>query len=485
MPAARPNIVLITTDQQRWDTCGPLAPSFMRTPHFDNLAREGITFSSAYADCPICVPSRVSIMTGKTVFAHDDPCFDPSTRFIDNATSLPGCLGDLGYQTIAVGKMHFEPQRARHGFQEMLLPEDYYRQRRASGHDLQPMRHGLGQNELYPGMATVPEALTLTSWISEQCVEFIRERRDPTAPFFMWCSYSKPHPPLDPPEPYYSMYRNCDIPEPVCGDWSTPERLPESMKRFWQSWSGDLLPAEIIREARAAYYGLITQCDYNMGRVLAALQDRGLLDDTLILYTTDHGEYLGDHHGLSKCYFHEPSAHLPFLLRLPKSWEGRQPGSTCAAPATLADVLPTLVSAAGGTAPEGCDGRNLLAVARGEEAPRPFVVATHNRPPHHSYLGITDGRYKYIWYPEGSAEQFFDLESDPRELHDLAGKPEVGETQVRLRAQMVAWLAEHGPQYLDEGSLPARPLAGDTETERRNHAWPGYHTEGWTGDVRH
>ena len=155
MPSARPNIILITTDQQRWDTCGPLAPSFMRTPHFDTLAREGITFSSAYADCPICVPSRVSIMTGKTVFAHDDPCFDPSTRFIDNATSLPGCLGDLGYQTIAVGKMHFEPQRARHGFQEMLLPEDYYRQRRASGHELQPMRHGLGQNELYPGLSLI------------------------------------------------------------------------------------------------------------------------------------------------------------------------------------------------------------------------------------------------------------------------------------------------------------------------------------------
>ncbi len=222
----QPNILLVTTDQQRYDASGGAGPSFLRTPHYDNLRREGITFTSAYADCPICVPSRVSIMTGKSAFAHGMTVNGQTTGVIGRHDSLPACLREAGYQTAAIGKMHFTPQRARHGFDEMILPDDYYREMRRRGHELQPMHHGLGQNELYAGMATVPEALTLTSWIAEQCVSYIRERRDPTVPFFLWCSFSKPHPPLDPPEPYYSMYRDCDIPAPVCGDWSERRRLP-------------------------------------------------------------------------------------------------------------------------------------------------------------------------------------------------------------------------------------------------------------------
>jgi arylsulfatase len=484
MGDSRPNIILITTDQQRFDTVGPRAPAFMRTPHLDVLAREGVTFSRAYADCPICVPSRVTVMNGQYAHTHGMRGNGSTTGLLDEATTLPSLLGAAGYQTAAIGKMHFTPERARHGFDEMIIPTDYYRWMSRSGNPLQPMHHGLGQNELYPGMATVPEALTLTSWIAEQSVEYIRERRDPTKPFFLWCSFSKPHPPLDPPEPYYSMYCGCDIPAPVAGDWSTDERCPYPFRAFRQSWSLDLIPPEVIREARSAYYGLITQIDYNIGRVLAALQDKDLLRDALIVFTSDHGELLGDHHSGCKIFFHEPSAHVPFIVRPPKSWGNRHEGSTSEALVTLADVLPTLVMAGGGEVPADVDGSDLMSVVRGEAAAREYVVATaHGEPPLN--LGVTDGVWKYIYYPLGGAEQLFNLGSDPQELRDLAGDARCEADKERLRAALVAELVGRGAEWVEGGQLRSYPVPERTEQQIRSEPWPGFHTEFYDVDVRH
>ena len=481
----QPNILLITTDQQRYDSCGPQAPAFMRTPHFDHLAREGVTFSAAYSDCPVCVPARVAIMTGKSVLSHRHSSNGETLPTLGGAKTLPIYLRELGYQTAAIGKMHFGPQRARHGFEEMILPEDYYRHMQRSGSPLQPMRHGLGQNELYAGMATVPESMTLTSWITDQCLEYIRERRDPTMPFFLWCSFSKPHPPLDPPEPYYSMYRNCDIPAPVFGDWCEGERCPEAFRRFREEWSIDLITPEVIREARAAYYGLITQIDYNMGRIFGALQDVNLFSETMIIYTSDHGEYLGDHHAGSKVFFHEPSAHIPFVLRMPKSWERRGHGATVTTPVTLADILPTAMAAAGGTPPPGIDGLNLLALARGETPTARYIEGLAGDPDAPTFLAITDGRWKYIWYSEGGTEQLFDLQTDPRELCDLACRPAFDEKRRQLHDEMLRRGQARGAAYVDGDQLRAVPRQGDSTRDRRNHAWPGYHTDNFQVDVRH
>lgn len=482
----QPNILLITTDQQRYDSAGQAAPSFVRTPHFDHLTREGITFTSAYADCPICVPSRVSIMTGQYAFTHGMMDNGQTSQVLARDRSLPSLLRAQGYQTAAIGKMHFSPERARHGFDEMIIPADYYREMGRSGSLLQPMRHGLGQNELYPGMATVPESATLTSWIAERCVDYIRDRRDPTAPFFLWCSFSKPHPPLDPPEPYYSMYRGCPIPEPVYGDWSDDQRCPPAMKRFRQRWSLDLVPPEVIRQARAAYYGLVTQIDYNMGRVFAALQDLRLFDDTLILYTSDHGEYLGDHHTGSKVFFHEPSAHVPFVLRLPKRWEDRKHGTTVPDPITLADVLPTLLTAAEGCSPDWVDGQDLIALARGRlDSPRRCVCGGWGSPEGCEYLSVTDGWWKYMYYPEGSVEQLFDVHEDPRELINLAGLPPYEAKRDEMREQVIRWHTGRRTGYVKDGELPVRPIEDEDPRDRRNESWPGYHTEYYGVDVLH
>lgn len=475
-----PNILFITTDQQRFDTCGSRKPGFMRTPHLDQLAHEGITYTSAYADCPVCVPSRVTIMTGRHAITHGLLGNEGTSRVMGREDTLPARLRRCGYQTAAIGKMHFGPQRCRHGFDEMILPDDYYRAMARSGHPCQPMHHGLGQNEIHPGLATVPEAMTLTSWTAEQCVEYIRERRDPTVPFFLWCSFAKPHPPFDPPEPYYSMYRTSPIVPPVVGDWTWSPDCPPILDQTRKGMKHDLVPAEIWREARAAYYGLITQIDYNLGRVFAALQEMKLYRDTLILFTSDHGELLGDHGAAGKCYFYEGSAHVPFILRLPHGWNTHPAGSEVRTPVTLADILPTLVAAAGGKSDLGVDGLDLLA----REGPsREYVVGIGGA--NVRQAAITDGRWKYLWFPQGGREQLFDLEADPREQHSLAADKTASSHRDRLRSALEQELRNRRSDYLVDGKLAVEPMLKADDSQLRAGCGNGWVTEHLSSDVRH
>ena len=431
------------------------------------------------------------MMTGLSPLEHGLLNNGETSTAMGNTGTLPARLREVGYQTLAVGKMHFGPQRVRHGFDEMLLPDDYYREMSRSGSPLQPMRHGLGQNELHPGMSTVPESQTLTSWIAERCVDFIRDRRDPSAPFFLWCSFSKPHPPLDPPEPYYSMYRADAIPKPVVGSWrDDPDRCPAVFRYNQQRLGFDLFPDEIWREARAAYYGLVTQIDYAMGRVLAALTDRGLLDDALIVATSDHGEFLGDQRAAKKGFPHEPAARVPFILRLPKSWPDRHADERNAALVTHSDLMPTLIAAAGGSPPDGLDGRDLIAMVRDPGMPRRRwivggCVAAYHNPAQPDYLALTDATTKYIWYPEGGTEQLFDLEHDPNELIDLATDPATAEQRAELHRILAEEVGRARPDLVTGAQLIRVPATDHPAVEARNRGWPGFITEWSPIDVRH
>ena len=480
----RPNILLITTDQQRWDAVSGTGPAFLRTPHFEHLCKEGVRFNRAYSDCPTCVPARRTIMTGQ--HAHTHGMTENSVKVpVDSAATLPGQLAAGGYQTMAIGKMHFSPQRARQGFQEMILPDDYYREMAQRGGQ-QPMRHGLGQNEVTPGMSTVPEGDTLTSWIAERSVDFISHRRDPTTPFFLWTSFSKPHPPLDPPEPYYSMYRRNDIPEPVMGDWANDEDCPVALKRMWERMGGGLSP-EIVREARAAYYGLISQIDFNLGRLFAALRASGQWRNTIIIFTSDHGEYLGDHGGMWKGFFHESSARVPFVLRLPPSEPWTSSDRTVEDLVCLADVYPTLLCAAGLDVPKNVDGIDLSPIARGKEQPSDrHVVSVFASDREHCYqLAVTDGKWKYLWFPEGGAEQLFDLINDPQELKNLGADGESAEMKSKLKKALIDELESKNSPYIEAGKLWETPVQVDPLGFRGSHRFPGFSLEQSDRDSRH
>jgi len=488
MKQTRPNILLITSDQQRYDTMGDLAPSFMRTPHFDTLCNRGVVFTSAYADCPKCVPARVSIMSGKYATTHK-MCENKETSLVlGKEKTLPALLKKCGYQTAGIGKMHFGPERTRHGFDEMILPADYFNYMNRSGFPLKPMRHGLGQGELYPGMSTVPESLTLTSWIAEQCVEYIHERRDPSLPFFLWCSFTKPHPPLDPPEPYYSMYRNCPIPDPVFGDWTRGDGCPEAVRRRWMQLCSDKIPKEVIKEARAAYYGLITQNDYNMGRVFGSLQDLQMFNETLIIYTSDHGEYLGDHFLGGKSFSHEAAAHVPFAMKLPKSWQDSCHGKKISLPITHADILPTLLNVAKGELPDDIDGQDLMALAQGRlKNPRQHIDGVSGGPVDScmASIYITDGHWKYIWFPEGGKEQLFDLDNDHNEIRNLSFDDKLSDKLNELKSELIKRHENNDLGYVRNGFLVTTPVISGTERDYRRRSYGTLITERYSQDIKH
>jgi arylsulfatase A-like enzyme len=479
----KPNILLITTDQQRYDSVGHRAPPFMRSPHYTNLCDVGTEFLNAYAQSPLCVPMRYSTMTGTDMGKCRIHGNFRSSEHMGRDETLPGRLRPLGYQTIAVGKMHFGPQRTRHGFDEMILPDDYHREMAIRGGDYQPMRHGLGQNEqTVSGMATVPEALTLTSWTTERCVDYIRYRRDPTVPFFMWCSYSKPHPPWDPPEPYYSMYRNQKMPGPVVGDWSRDTRCPEPFKRMREQYSMDLVTPEVWQENYAAYLGLCTQIDYNLGRLFGVMREAEVLNNTLIIFTSDHGEMMGDHGSGAKVFFYESSARVPFVMVKPKSMGGWKTGERCEFPVTHCDIMPTILAAAGETENLG-DGVNLLGIHA--QTPCDRLIEGVCAGEVLGYSAATDGKVKYIYYPEGGCEQFFDLVADPGELHNAAGDLQHQETVAKLRNHLIALHTERNTGWVQDGKWAVWPLRGDTTQQRRAQNWKGFHTEICEDDTRH
>jgi arylsulfatase A-like enzyme len=486
----RPNVVLVTTDQQRHDTIPPQAPEWLRTPHTETLQRQGVTFSNAYSSCPICVPSRTSIMTGQNARTHGMFSNGSTSDVMGREGTLPSLMREEGYATAAIGKMHFDPPRARHGFDEMRLPFEYYREKTRSGDTRQPMRHGVGQNELTPTRATVPEGETLTDWIAEDCVDYVRERRDPTVPFFLWCSFSKPHPPLDPPEPYYSMYEDASLPDPVDSEWSDPEAWPPAFERWKELWGSFILEDDFsIDAARAAYYGVITQIDFRLGRLLSALSDVGELENTLLVYTSDHGEFLGDHGLGGKALFHEPSAHVPMIVRPPTNQDHDLTGVTCDAPVQLADLLPTFLGMATAgvddgtdTAPDRCTGQDLLAVARGERDGREYVDAATDGPA--AYVGITDGHHKYCWYPEGRNEQLFDLETDPEETTNRVNDAAYAGVREELRAELLRRHQASETPFVHDGDLVGFDAGGecptdafDTGPDPTETVWEGLRTE--------
>ncbi|MCK6488991.1 MAG: sulfatase-like hydrolase/transferase [Planctomycetes bacterium] len=471
------HLLLITTDQQRFDTIAAAGCPWMRTPHLDWLCDTGIRYARAYADCPVCVPSRYSIMTGRHSF-RQQAAFNPwNPANIVRSATLPALLGAAGYQTRAVGKMHFVPERDHLGFQHMELLADYYRQ--AARHGLHPMDTGLGQNEMSPGLATVPEHLSLTRWTAERSVDFL-ETRDRSRPFFLWTSFAKPHPPFDPPPAYWELYRDATLPEPLRGDWSArADDVPAGMRRASYSLNSvDRFSPERVRQMRRAYYALVTQVDYALGHLFARLRELGLLDTTTILFTSDHGDLLGDHHLGGKSVYCEGSAHVPFLLRpAPALLRDAPAGGTVVDDlACLVDVLPTLLGAAGLAAPDGLDGRDLLADRRQGRPGRDHLLGEYQE-----LFGILDGRWRYHWCAEGGAELLFDLQADPGETRDLVRAGGHGEVLERCRRRLAAHLEATGnPFAAGDGRLQGRPVRPLTRG-----GWPGFHSLAEPNDVCH
>jgi len=459
----RPNVLLIMTDQQRGDCLGCAGQPVVETPNLDELAADGVRFSAAYCAVPSCIPARACLITGQTPWHVGILGMGEGQTPMrsDYPHTLPGELARAGYHTELVGKMHFHPQRALNGFHHTVLDED---ERPGFKSDYQiwfeanrpvecAMReHGIGWNSMIARPFHLPEYLHPTNWTVRESIKFL-ERRDPTRPFFLCTSFMRPHSPYDPPAVYWDMYVNRDLPGPFRGDWSEVHNVPQDAVRV-DAWRGRRSDLEVHR-ARAGYYGSITHIDHQVGFLLEHLRGLGLYDETLIVFTSDHGDMLGDHYLWRKTYPYEPSARIPLIVKFPKSL-GVPAGRVSDRVVELRDIMPTALEVAGVEVPETVDGESLLRVARDPRSPwREYLHGEHctcySPVTEHQY--VTDGKRKYIWFPRTGQEQFFDIESDPTESRNLVSDPARRAEVALWRERLVRELQSRNAGLVRDGHL--------------------------------
>ena len=322
---------------------------------------------------------------------------------------------------------------------------------------LDPNATGIGWNDYIVRPYVFAENLHATYWTAETAVNFLKSYSGKT-PFFLKVSFVRPHSPWDPPSRLLREYEDADLPPAAVGNGWAARWAKRDSPRYDIS-HGDLGAAQ-VRLSRQGYYASVTFVDEQIGRVLETLDSRGWLENTLILYTSDHGDMTGDHHLWRKCQPYEPSAGIPMLLRWPKGLSSAARGQVLDQPVELRDVLPTFLAAAGASAPKPLDGRSLMELVNGRiHQWREYIDLEHDLcyGKENHWSALTDGKIKYVFHALDGQEQLFDLEHDPHELNDLAGKPET-ESLLRLwRQRLVAHFEERGRPFVANGKLLPRP----------------------------
>lgn len=477
----RPNILLITTDQHRFDALACMGNPHIYTPHVDWLASEGIIFTNAYADCPTCIPARATIMTGRPGYAQGLTTMGGDVNPLYENQTLAAAMTQAGYQTRAQGKMHFLPMRANHGFESKELPIDYVRERARYTKTTPIKAHGLGENEYIPGIDSLPDDETFTHWTVLRSIDFL-ETRDDTRPFFLWTSFGKPHPPFAPTRNMWSLYAHKHVPPPLRGDWSqehtdVPAGFMAGTYGLNNTWNAD---ASQLIDTKRAYYACVSQVDYALGTLFARMREMDLLENTWIIFTSDHGEMMGDHHMFAKGVFFEGSAHIPMIVRAPSpTWQRHKPlhGQKNKTPVTLADVMPTILSIADIAIPDSVAGSNMLTFNEHPEADRTFYGNCA-----HSCFAIIDGSYKYTCTIRGDAELLFDLETDSDETNDLAALADFTEVKQRLRQKLLDEMEQHKCPAVKDGEWL---VSGTQEHAQHRFVWPGFHSTIQPSDVLH
>lgn len=457
----RPHIILLMTDQHRFDAMGWCNPAVL-TPRLDGLARDGVRFTHAYTSAPSSTPARAGLLTGLSPWGHGMLGYGEVAEHYP--CEMPQLLRDAGYLTLGIGKMHWSPQNALHGFHTTLLDEsgreeapyfrsDYRKWLACKAPGVDPDATGIGWNEHAAAAYALPEELHPTVWTGDRAVEAIEGYRG-DAPLFLVVSFARPHSPYDPPQRLLDLYDGREIPAPAVGDWCAEAGRVTDPARNPVAAYGDF-GEEYVRRSKRHYYASVTFIDEQVGRIVAALRERGMYDDALILFTSDHGDMMGDHHHWRKTYAYEGSAHIPFLVKYPAGARGvPRAGSADERVVELRDVLPTMLDAAGAAIPDRVEGLSLL-----RRTPwREWIDMEHATcySDDNYWCALTDGRWKYIRFLRTGRERLFDLQADPAELHDLAADPRAAAQLERWRGRMVDHLAVRGEEWVRDGQLLLR-----------------------------
>ena len=478
---SKPNILLITSDQQHFDTFGISNPK-IKTPTLDRLCREGTRFTRAYCPNPVCTPSRSSLITGMYPSQHG--AWTIGVKLPEDVPTVGGYLSEAGYKTGLIGKAHFQPLKSVEGSESLeahptLRNLDFWqafkgpwygfdhielsRNHADESHVGQHYALWLEQKGLMdwrdyfqplPGETSnkapavnqdvgywarterswqLPADLHYTTWTGERSQAFIEEAVQKDEPFFLWASFHDPHPPYTVSEPWASMYDPEDMPvgKLVAGEHDkNPWHFAESQKENpdFAAWhkpfeahgcSSHLYDQEELKKDMATYYGMISFMDEQIGHILDKLDALGIADNTLVVFSTDHGHFIGQHGLIAKGPFHyEDMLKLPFVVRWPEQVPANK---TSDALQSLVDLSPSFLKVAGLSIPNEMQGVDQLAVWQGKEnEARDHIFCENRHNPQMPHLrSYVNQRYKLTLYKDEDFGELFDLEEDPLELNNL------------------------------------------------------------------
>ncbi|MCC2677140.1 MAG: betC [Ramlibacter sp.] len=439
MPA-QPNVLFLQVDQMAAAPLRPYGGRHVLAPNIDALADAGTVFDAAYCNSPICAPSRFSMMTGR--LPTSIAAFDNASELPASTPTLAHFLARAGYRTILAGKMHFIGPDQLHGFAERLTTDIYpadfaWTPNWAAGPRDRPS--GISMlNVLQAGPCVRSLQMDYDDEVEHLAVQRLYDlAREPgRKPFLLAVSFSHPHPPYTAGQLWWDRYEDDSI------DMPAVPPIPVEQRDIHSQWlhashSADLQPvAEAqVRHARHAYYANISYIDDKIGRLLRTLKECGMEDDTIVVFTSDHGEMLGERGMWYKQTFFEPSARVPLIVRLPG---GVRATRRVADPVSLVDLLPTLMEWAGGGGdwPDPLDGAPWQPLLQGARSERSVISEYTDMGVIAPARMIRAGHHKYI-HTHGHPPQLYDLHADPLELVNLAGRPETSQLQERLSHELL------------------------------------------------
>jgi arylsulfatase A-like enzyme len=474
----KPSVLIIIADQFRFDCLGANGNRFIKTPNLDRLASGAANFSNAYVQAAVCVPSRISFLTGRYPHSHKNrvnytPCDSREVM-------LQRMLKENGFQTGSVGKLHFYPPTAEHarttGFDQVYIDDgvsstdpysDYVRWRKSHDPDPDPRYSRLAKN-IAPGKnpfrGVVPYEFTPTFWTGMQTRQLLREFAASPKPFCLYSSFFKPHPNYTVPDPYDVMYDGDEIPLPKTVTLDDIHKLPLPVQKMIMRYPYyDVDPVRLQWICRS-YYGSVSMVDHEVGLILEELERSGKAENTIVIFTTDHGEQLGEHGMQGKNVLFEASVHVPMIVRFPKRV---LPGKYDHLVESI-DILPTLLELGGLPIPENVQGRSVAQLITGNRDrynPRemvfceniiPEVMAPPDQKGTSKYWDFVPGRgvegilypdakmvrtkrWKLNYYPSCDGE-LYDLENDPGETRNLWADSGSADMMRTLKSAILDWL---------------------------------------------
>ena len=479
----KPNIILIVVDQMRSDCMGIAGNPVIETPYMDTMAGKGALFKNAYSAVPSCIPARAALMTGLSQKTHGRVGYQDGVTW-NYENYMADEFAKAGYHTQCIGKMHTHPSRSLCGFHNILLHDgymQYYRNSKTAngenhfytddyirylkdkmGIQADIIDTGLECNSWVARPWIYQEHLHPTNWVVDQSIDFLR-RKDPAKPFFLTMSFVRPHSPLDPPDYYFNMYIDKDIPAPFMGDWADTE--DKNRDGIAYNTSRGIVDKKAVKKARAAYYGCISHIDHQLGRFLQSLFDHNVRDNTIILFTSDHGDLLGDHNLFRKFVPYKGSASIPFFIYDRGNLLGIESGTQFNQLVELRDIMPSLLSFAGIEIPDSVEGKSVLPLLKNENVSwREYIHGEHANGIDSSQFIVTE-KDKYIWFPYTNREQYFDLENDPDELRNLIKETGRRQRIEYLKKFLVQELAGREEGYSDGNTL----IPGKTQKPCLSH----------------